>query len=783
MSLPNIKITYEWPDDKNDLDTKTTFYFNQDIIITDENANAYLDDGNYIYQRTGSYNGRAFYNNTGLGSIYWSSGESLWVVERDLYSGISSEDVAYPWFVSSTGWSGDLYIYNLNRQPDPERQESVGYNVPGTYGNYSGDYLWQITADNTSKGPEIILVDIDKAYRSGVISDKIFIDCHADWFPGGGASGPASLVIDFNNKSDYYVINPQPASQGISPASSLVKRVEIPISPLLYELGLSGSIDYDKYTLKPINNFDAILDVNTGDLSIINTGVAVHTKKDVTFSLTLLDRDLNQLNTTEDIIENPYVQGIDVDILDEKGNIIYQNYISNSFQQQFTLTEEENINIFGEYKHNFGVDIKINNENSNIHNNKIFVYGNESHIDQIYVRDGSGYWYNEDPIGYQKYYPYHETEQNEYLQFVSDNLLYFPNYDLTLSGSNLTIQGNLTFGRTTQESLLIDWGDSNIDLIFQQNDGFVDGYSGSGVVQYKTDINNEYLYNLMSPTGIDGNYYIFSSSHQYSGINDHTKNIKLYYSGISSTGLELIKYHEFLLPHRLRQNGIKQIGDINTGYLDFDLIFRNDPSYTFFNRIDIYASDLSGVVEKEDNFIKSVPIISNTKNYNFRLEKIKLQPYTDYWFKLVPFSDLGKGHGWEIGPYNIYQTPPEISKISTQLLELTLGDATTLVNLVTGLIESSGNKIIDIIPKNLYHSYEYTTQFKDASGQFCSSKLMVVDNTVGLDLSRTGISFSEYAISDNSFIDYSISGDVDNIYLLANTDYPPSSYKLYKTSI
>jgi hypothetical protein len=58
-----------------------------------------------------------------------------------------------------------------------------------------------------------------------------------------------------------------------------------------------------------------------------------------------------------------------------------------------------------------------------------------------------------------------------------------------------------------------------------------------------------------------------------------------------------------------------------------------------------------------------------------------------------------------------------------------------------------------------------------------------VDNTSGQDNLRTGLAFEEYSRSENSFANYSVSGDEDNIYLNAQLDDPVGFYKLYKTSI
>ena len=114
--------------------------------------------------------------------------------------------------------------------------------------------------------------------------------------------------------------------------------------------------------------------------------------------------------------------------------------------------------------------------------------------------------------------------------------------------------------------------------------------------------------------------------------------------------------------------------------------------------------------------------------------------------------------------------------------------------IITGIITGIGSQIIDSIPRiDPYFTYEYTIQFNDKDNQYCSSKLLIVDNTFGNDEANTGVSFAESSISDNNFIDCNQYNDDDNIYLTANIDYSQygrdalttdfATYRIYKISV
>jgi len=553
--------------------------------------------------------------------------------------------------------------------------------------------------------------------------------------------------------------------------------------------GLESGYHISPYSNNIIYEFEPIFNLNTGDLSAVATGYSVHRTKDVSFVFNVTDRQLNILNSPSALLENPFLRSVDIDVLDISGNTVYDNYITGSFENVFTFTEAQNTGLFsglfsgsGLYGKNFGIGISAVGENANVHSSRYYVCGNPLEMQSISIVDSSGAWLNENPLQKQFYVPYITSEDDADAQFVTNNALYLDQYKDYVSGYFAVISGLVPFAILSGESLKIDWGTGQIDTIFTQTGA--SGFSSiSGVSGFATDTGDSLLSSLVDPTGINGQTYSFITGCDYpvgvTGIYD----VSFYYSGIGSTGNELIKTVQYRIPDELKSQGKPQIGDPSTGQIEFNIEFENNPLYTNSENLNIYVGTGSGVEPSTGNLISVIPILTNLKNYSFALNDSIIKTNTPQWFKISPSSQIASGYAWEIGPYNIYKDPIPKTNISSESFSVVNGDSTADINFLTGSVPTSGITTIDTMPKGTKYSYEYFAQFKDQSGCFCSAKIIIVDNSSGIDLSRTGISLSEYSISDNSFVNYSISGDSQNIYLNAQLNTPTGIYKLYKTSI
>ena len=153
------------------------------------------------------------------------------------------------------------------------------------------------------------------------------------------------------------------------------------------------------YQFDPVFNFDPFIPfVN---LSLPTTTIAVHKTKDVYFSYFLKDQNGSDLSYTNEIADNHYVNSIDIDVLNSNTNVFRKNYITGSFQDNFTITNIDNINLFSQYNKDFGVRINISGRDAKTHINNIYVLGNALELNKVNVSYGIGSWSNLDPIGYQ----------------------------------------------------------------------------------------------------------------------------------------------------------------------------------------------------------------------------------------------------------------------------------------------------------------------------------------------------------------------------------------------
>jgi uncharacterized delta-60 repeat protein len=774
------------------------------------------------------------------------------------------------------------------------------------YGHGLNKLYMTLSEDNKDNGPEIVTIDLQQAFLDGAIGASVEVVCFADWYPDKDGSGPATLTWIYDGKTNSQTIYPNVIDHGGGVFGTLVKIIEISFLDFIVS----------PYSDNIIYEFEPIFDVNTSDLSENATGYAIHRNKDVTFVLSITDRQNNVLNSPGALLENPFLRGLDIDILDISGTTKFDNYVSNSFENSFTFTEQDNIDVFGSYTPKFGIGISAVGENINVHSSRYFVYGNPSEIKEIYVADNSGLWLNNNPIQFQAYVPYETSGASIDGQAVTNNALYFSTYRDRVSGYNAEIAGSVSFAILSGESLKIDWGLGQLDTVFVQAyvpyetfgtssdeqvvtnnalyisgyrdrvNGYnteisgsipfailsgeslkidwglgqidtvfiqtgLDGFSGIDTVSViNTFTGDPILTVLVDPTGLNGQAYsfvtgytyestgIYDVSFYYSGIgstgdeliktlryeipNDGVNefsgidgvsvtetftgdplltllvdptglngqsysfvtgytyestgiyDVGFYYSGIGSTGDELIKTLRYKIPDELQAQGKLQIGNASLDKIEFDIQFQNQALYTMTDTLEVHSSTVSGNFDINNEFVSSnvIPVLSETQNYSFYLDNKNITEGIPYWFKIAPSGTLGSGYAWEVGPYSLPPPPPTPkTNLSAESFSLTNGASQVDFDFITGSIRANVTTTIDTLPRGNKYTYEYLGQFKDYLEHRCSSKILVVDNASGYDELRTGLSFEEYSRSEYSFINYSISGDENNIYLNAQFDY------------
>jgi hypothetical protein len=513
--------------------------------------------------------------------------------------------------------------------------------------------------------------------------------------------------------------------------------------------------------------FDTTFDVNTGELEASYVGSGVHLYKDVTFSFGLIDPVGNVIENDAQMIANPLINEVIFDILDTGRNIIYPIYKSGVTSRSITITEVENENIFGKYTPNFGVRVTVTNHmGTDPFISEFYTYGNEPSVSSYKVYDASGL---------------DDYSQSGFWKFNLNSSL--------LSGFQVKT--------ASTGDVRIVWGDDPYDIIpdtiYSTGSGIIYYSSGLNFTRSNSDIVTAYVSghgfisgDVVTITGItnaidfNGTYPILnptSGQFQYktTGIGYATGSgfagVRLtsgahYYSGIFNP-----LYDQILINHT----------------------FENDFNYINIKKYDVYASEtsLDEIIlyesdkipaSKNKNFIFSSNRESINDLYELKVLPIGLKYDTPYYFKVVPYSDIGSGKVVSFGPSIFKSSLDGDEKItSSNQFELIHGDSSMNLDFITGAITTSDLSTMDIIERGAYNTILYTTQITDGNNTVYSSDLKIVDTY--LSQTGSGVSLSEYAISSNSNVNYSIQNDSYYIYLKVSGVIPTATYKLYKTSI
>jgi len=253
-------------------------------------------------------------------------------------------------------------------------------------------------------------------------------------------------------------------------------------------------------------------------------------------------------------------------------------------------------------------------------------------------------------------------------------------------------------------------------------------------------------------------------------------------------------------------------GSFASGYgiydkIRFHLFFQNDARYTKFNRTDVYVhtSPLNDVGIKSDStldtnviynnpyYLYTQPAINylNNNSYNPIIDVPISRIYYDtpYYFAIIPYSEVGPGEIIYVGPLTATRESqddlddPGETVLSTNQISLLHGDSSMNIDFITGIITGDINTdtVLDFIQKDLYNTIKYTTQIIDSNLAVSSSELKFVITSTGS--ASSGVSFSEYAISDNNYPVYSYTNSGDYVFLNVSGVSPTGIYKLYRVAL
>lgn len=517
--------------------------------------------------------------------------------------------------------------------------------------------------------------------------------------------------------------------------------------------------------------FNTNFNVNTGELEAVYIGSGVHLYKDVTFSFNLIDPLGNTVQNDRELINNPLINEVIFDIMDTGRNVVFEAYQSGTTSRSITLNKDENESIFGTYNPNFGVRATVTNKiGTDPFVSEFYTYGNKPIISPYYkVYDGSGFE-KYDPTTFWKFNlnpslltgfevktastgdvrinwgddPYDVVPDTIYSTGTG---VTYNSSGLNFTRSNSTLVTANVSGHTFSSGNVVTITGITYPIDF--NGTYVVTNAISGQFQYNTT-----GFGLATGSGIAG-ITLASGAYFYSGIIEPEYNKIVVYSNIEN----------------------------NFGYINIE-------------RYDIYVSEssLDEIVLNESDRIQPNEnpnfLISSFKTNIIDVNKTDIQPLgllydVPYYFKIVPFSSVGSGEAISFGP-KIFKSPQNFIEVETgtsilNQINLVHGDASMNIDFITGSINTSGLSIIDTIERGKYNTISYTTQITDSNNTVYSSELKLVDTY--LSSIGSGISISEYAISNNSNISYSVESDSSYAYLKVSGVIPNAIYKLYKTSI
>jgi hypothetical protein len=208
------------------------------------------------------------------------------------------------------------------------------------------------------------------------------------------------------------------------------------------------------------------------------------------------------------------------------------------------------------------------------------------------------------------------------------------------------------------------------------------------------------------------------------------------------------------------------------------MYFLNSPQYTRYDKIDIYYSTGTGQSQQKEpsDFYKTIPILSQTTEINFQINLDRLSANQDYYFHMVPYSAIGSGSGWTIGPH-VITVPVETAAAACDCPILSISNGTSQVNLThtTGSI-TNVYSVIDTFDTGNYSTFEYVIQIDDATDKTSSHKIFVTQTGSGIE----EFSYSEYAVSSLANTSFQITGGALEAKV-SDALYSPATYKIFRT--
>jgi len=186
-----------------------------------------------------------------------------------------------------------------------------------------------------------------------------------------------------------------------------------------------------------------------------------------------------------------------------------------------------------------------------------------------------------------------------------------------------------------------------------------------------------------------------------------------------------------------------------TGEILIDLTLRNSPLFTRFDFVEVYATtgiQNSDPVDKPEtipaNLIKTIPMLNQSSRQQIRLGADVLDigdgagssNNKNYNFTILPYSSIGAGHAFGIGPHSFVKPVDPLDEIETDRIRLQPLPSNTnsipkdgegSIYYDSGTISTTSSTVIDIIQKAVHHHIHYMIKIEDNACNVYTTNIIV----------------------------------------------------------
>jgi len=258
-----------------------------------------------------------------------------------------------------------------------------------------------------------------------------------------------------------------------------------------------------------------------------------------------------------------------------------------------------------------------------------------------------------------------------------------------------------------------------------------------------------------------------------------------------------------------------------TGQIDINLSMSGN-NYYRVKKFEIYSGNASNFTVVTGtgagaNLLKSISVFDQKTNYTLTINDGEQQFDGNYYFyKILPYDDFGSGVLYTSPTsgtmYSVVAPAFRVDTLTGKGVVLVNSGAYAITTYHSGEITGTGYNVVDrvlnvsgnIVSGGWYNTsavgdfdqsitqyfktIKYLAQTIDGTGNVSSREILITDNSTSqTGVSRTGILYSEYAVSDNNqSAQFLVSGSgysngSGSILLMSRVNYPTGYYKLLRT--